>query len=78
MGFLKKLLITGLSILSFASPLYASEQEFMSFLKQHNKHYDSLQEYRERYNIFTQNLDFIHEHNIQNHTLIKKYFTRIV
>ena len=68
MGFLKKLLITGLSILSFASPLYASEQEFMSFLKQHNKHYDSLQEYRERYNIFTQNLDFIHEHNIQNHT----------
>ena len=38
MGFLKKLLITGLSILSFASPLYASEQEFMSFLKKYKIH----------------------------------------
>jgi cathepsin L len=68
MGFLKKLLFAGLSILSFASPLYASEQEFMSFLKEHNKHYDSLEEYRERYNIFTQNVDFMHQHNSQNHT----------
>jgi hypothetical protein len=58
MGLLKKLLIIGLSLVSFSSTLYAHEEKFVTFLKEHNKHYNSVEEYHERYNIFKQNLDF--------------------
>ena len=68
MGLLKKLLIIGLSLVSFSSTLYAHEEKFVTFLKEHNKHYNSVEEYHERYNIFKQNLDFIDYHNNQNHS----------
>jgi C1A family cysteine protease len=66
----KKLTFSLLSLLFVFNPISSNnlQNDFDSFIQTHNKIYQSQDEYNNRLEIFSKNIEFIHHHNQMNHS----------